>query len=1026
MSTITRETPGVYIEEITGPGVIQGVSTSIAAFVGPTRRGVSTRAIRVTSFDQFLERFGATDQPHLYDAAEEPFYLSFALQGFFQNGGQRAYVARVTNGARAWLDLLNTDGRVEAVARAADEGADGNSIRVAVQPSTKTWTLAAPSGTVAAQGPASPPPGFKSNDQQLLDLTTNPSGFAAGDSIQIVMPPGAPVVDNPGDQSSAVGDTVSLPLAASSASGGPLTFAAAGLPAGLTIDGTGRITGTPTTAGAPANVTVTVTDGGQASVVTFGWSVYEAVPTITPLGTQFGAVGTPVNVQIQAQSTAPTPGPLSFAAAGLPAGLNLDAGTGLITGQPTAAGFDDVAVTVTEGGASATTRFSWVVDPPTAPVVDNPGDQQSAVGAPVTLAINVAAAAGGVLAFTGAGLPPGLAIDPNSGQITGTPTAVAQASVTVTVTEGGAQSNQVTFDWDVVEPLPTLANPGRQSNNVGETVSLAIVAQTAAGTVPAFAATGLPAGVTIDPATGLISGHPTTPGFVDVAVSVTAGGTATTRFAWVVPKPVLASIERVQDNWIRLADPPVPNTSGQAWPGAVVGATVGLVDYPADESQIRLDLPAAPAALPLVGTWIDAGAGADTQSFRIERVSSSGVVTIGGRVPGQVISLQRHRNLTSQGFDLVVTSASGAVTSIPDLSLDPISERYLLTEGVVPSDVITVEAPEVPLFKLPRRMASSDLPLHDGRNLDLDTLGEADYRRALDLLERVDEVSMVCVPDAARYDEARRITRRSIQNAQLTHCLQMADRIALFDPPAIPRDPNDVEDMIDSVVNDLRSTRGFGVLYYPWLQVSDPRVVPPRPPSTLLIPPSGHIAGVMARTDTERGVFKAPANVAINEVLGVELQLTDREQAPLNVAGVNVLRVLPGSNRVIVWGARTTVDPFVTDWLYVNVRRLLLMIEESIQEAIRWAVFEPNDLGLWKALTRVITAFLREQWRGGALFGAEESEAFRVRIDEGLNPPSTRNKGYLFIEIKVAPVRPAEFIVVRIGLFDGGADIEEL
>jgi hypothetical protein len=283
---------------------------------------------------------------------------------------------------------------------------------------------------------------------------------------------------------------------------------------------------------------------------------------------------------------------------------------------------------------------------------------------------------------------------------------------------------------------------------------------------------------------------------------------------------------------------------------------------------------------------------------------------------------------------------------------------------------------------------------------------------------------MVCVPDAARYAGSDRVTRRAIQNAQLTHCLRMADRIAVFDPPAIPPDDTTPEDEIANVVNDLRSDRGFGALYYPWLQLVDPRSARGRP-RTMLVPPSGHVAGAIARTDNERGVFKAPANVTLNDVLGVERRLTDAEQGPLNVQGVNVLRILPGSNRVTVWGARTTVDPFVTDWLYLNVRRLLLMIEESIQDSIRWAVFEPNDLGLWKALRRVITAFLREQWQAGALFGAEEQEAYRVRIDEGLNPPSTRNKGYLFIEIKVAPVRPAEFIVVRIGLFDGGTDIEE-
>ena len=117
--SITYETPGVYIEEITGPGVIQGVSTSVAGFVGPTARGTSTEAVQVTSFDQFMERFTAPGAPHLYDGSEEPVYLSFALQGFFQNGGRRAHVARVSNGAAASAELPNAAGGVEFRARFA-------------------------------------------------------------------------------------------------------------------------------------------------------------------------------------------------------------------------------------------------------------------------------------------------------------------------------------------------------------------------------------------------------------------------------------------------------------------------------------------------------------------------------------------------------------------------------------------------------------------------------------------------------------------------------------------------------------------------------------------------------------------------------------------------------------------------------------------------------------------------------------------------------------------------------------------
>jgi len=1019
--TITRETPGVYIEEITSPGVIQGVSTSIAAFVGPSATGRSDSAVAVTTFDQFVERFASIEQPHLYDEATgTPYFLSFALQGFFQNGGQRAHIARVTNGAAASAELTNTQGGVEAVVRARSEGTWGDAITVAVQPSSRTWRLASPTGSVVGQGSATPPAGFPPGSPRVLELLSATAGFVAGDEVQIVQPPAAPVVDNPGDQSSSVGDVVDLLVTATSGTGGALTFAANGLPAGLAMDNTGRITGTPTTAG-QSTVSVQVTDGPQSSTVDFDWVVEEPAPLVTSPGTQQTAVGAAVNLQIQAQSQANPPGALTFADNGLPAGLTMDP-SGLITGQPTAAGAAEVTITVTEGGASSTARFTWVIDPPTAPVVDNPGDQRSDVAAPVTLTI--VANPPGNLTFTETGLPAGLQLDAAFGQITGTPTAAAITTVTLTATDANGNAGQVTFDWETVDPVPVVVSPGRQATNVGDSASVQIVAQAPTGTTASYAATNLPAGLSIDAATGLISGTVAAVGTNDVTVTVTAGGVANVRFAWVVPAPVFATVERAQGRWLLVA-PPDGSTADPAWPGVLAQVILSLLDYPPDRAGIRLEVPAAPDNLPAVGTWVEAGAGSDSVAFRIDRVSSTGVVTVGRREPAdREISLRLHRDLTSLSFDLVVNSPTGMSRTTADVSLDPISDRYLLAEGVVPPGVVVVVEPRQPLFQLPRRVGAQVLALAGGADLDLDSLGSQDYQRALDLLLRVDEVSMVCIPDAARYDGSDRVTRRAIQNAQLTHCLRSADRIAIFDPPRTPDDDQRPEDEIANVVNDLRSERGFGAVYYPWVQLIDPRTARGRP-RTVLVPPSGHVAGAIARTDNTRGVFKAPANVTLNDVLGVERRLTDAEQGPLNIQGVNVLRILPGSNRVTVWGARTTVDPFVTDWLYLNVRRLLLMIEESIQDSIRWAVFEPNDLGLWKALRRVIIAFLREQWQAGALFGAEEQQAFRVRIDEGLNPPSTRDKGYLFIEIKVAPVRPAEFIVVRIGLFDGGTDIEE-
>ena len=143
----------------------------------------------------------------------------------------------------------------------------------------------------------------------------------------------------------------------------------------------------------------------------------------------------------------------------------------------------------------------------------------------------------------------------------------------------------------------------------------------------------------------------------------------------------------------------------------------------------------------------------------------------------------------------------------------------------------------------------------------------------------------------------------------------------------------------------VTADRGFAALYYPWLVVPDPTSTGPVS-RTLLVPPSGAIAGVYARTDGERGVHKAPANTDVRGVLGLERVLSDGQHGPLNLQGVDVLRIFPGTAQVIVWGARTTIgsgsEPPITDFTYVNVRRLMIFIERSIEEGIRWAVFEPT------------------------------------------------------------------------------------
>jgi hypothetical protein len=188
------------------------------------------------------------------------------------------------------------------------------------------------------------------------------------------------------------------------------------------------------------------------------------------------------------------------------------------------------------------------------------------------------------------------------------------------------------------------------------------------------------------------------------------------------------------------------------------------------------------------------------------------------------------------------------------------------------------------------------------------------------------------------------------------------------------------------------------------------------------MPPSGYMAGIYARSDGERGVHKAPATELVRGALGLRYTVTKGEQDILNPKGINCIREFP--NRGIrVWGARTISSD--ASWRYINVRRLFNMVEQSIEIGTQWAVFEPNDQRLWKRITRDITAFLLRIWRQGALFGASPEDAFYVKCDSETNPPEVIDAGQLVCEIGMCPVKPAEFVIFRIGQMPSGGDVAE-
>ena len=185
----------------------------------------------------------------------------------------------------------------------------------------------------------------------------------------------------------------------------------------------------------------------------------------------------------------------------------------------------------------------------------------------------------------------------------------------------------------------------------------------------------------------------------------------------------------------------------------------------------------------------------------------------------------------------------------------------------------------------------------------------------------------------------------------------------------------------------------------------------------MAVPPSGHIAGIYAKTDTERGVHKAPANEVVAGGLEAALRVTKGEQDTLNPIGVNCIRSFTGRG-LRVWGARTlSSDP---SWRYINVRRLFNFVEKSIETGLQWVVFEPNDEALWAKVRRDVNAFLTGVWREGALFGGTPEQAFFVKCDAELNPADVRDRGQLFIDVGLAPVKPAEFVVFRLSQWAGG------
>jgi len=265
-------------------------------------------------------------------------------------------------------------------------------------------------------------------------------------------------------------------------------------------------------------------------------------------------------------------------------------------------------------------------------------------------------------------------------------------------------------------------------------------------------------------------------------------------------------------------------------------------------------------------------------------------------------------------------------------------------------------------------------------------------------LEQVNDISIVCVPKEME----------GLNDAVVAHCEKMNDRFAI-----IQSKQND--DPVGKLMPPVDSK--CAAFYYPWIKVIDPLTQ-----SKKLVPPCGHIAGVYARSDTQRGVHKAPANEALRGAVELQFRISKGKQDILNPRGVNCIRVFPGRG-IRIWGARTvSSDPI---WKYINIRRLFLYVGESVEQGTQWVVFEPSNDRLWARVKQTVTQFLVGVWRTGALMGSSQGEAFFVRCDRSTMTQDDIDNGRLVCVIGIAPTKPAEFVILRIAQWQGGSAATE-
>lgn len=442
--------------------------------------------------------------------------------------------------------------------------------------------------------------------------------------------------------------------------------------------------------------------------------------------------------------------------------------------------------------------------------------------------------------------------------------------------------------------------------------------------------------------------------------------------------------------------------------GTSIAAFIGTIDPAAYESNETTTQAVGSSVAPVA---IGSGDGGTKKNYVFAGLYPVSGSTYGFFVDGEAVTVE---SVTNNDVDQTVTikfaetvASGAAITGFYDTEVSAASTSTYATEGEIKLCTNFTE------FK----KYFGDFLAPSGATAGQNTLAHSVYgffrnggtrcyivwisgqdkiAGVLEDFEAIDEITLVLAPGSL-----------DLRDDITDHCSKMGDRFAILDS----QEEQDLSST--SLVADLKPFNSdYAALYFPWIQVYDPSS-----DSNIFVPPSGAIAGVYARVDSQRGVHKAPANESILGALGLKYAISKAKQDGLNPDGINCIRQLNGNIRV--WGARTLGGNANGEFKYVNIRRHFNYIKESIDEGTQWTVFEPNTSELWAKIRRNITAFLIIEWSNGKLFGNTPDQAFYVKCDAETNPPEIRDAGQVVTEIGLAVIKPAEFVIFRISQWSG-------